>query len=802
MGHPTPTDGDTDTDIDIDRVLRQDGAGEVAKPTEQEIEKVVRDAKQRFRDTLPTGYLNEEEYALYVRLYGPPLRETAPEDVGIPTHVDMDVPPPAQPDNHGTVLRELDDGEVEEIAFTKPRLMDGEAESGQQEPEALAAATSTGDLAAITKQSLRYIDAVARNDRERDALQKLMLDFEAAQKRQHEHELAAAEAEDAQALEEEKRNMAIELERLQEDETLLLEEKLEDDDLDEDVQGVHRFHPLTLAGKFSADSVQMLLPKDEFAEPIRRLLGRSHLKHVKAAAEEAFGGKGLPLSPASSARKVGHMGGVRLPPDQRNFTEIEADAFLASYLPPAYASAASALREVRRRLGSRWLQSRLNQGSGLSVLDAGAGGAGLVAWEEILQAEWALMKERGEVTQKSAPGRKTVVAASDRLRERLKTFLHDTTFLPRLPDYEHSGEMHGEHLDAGHTPQPRKSYDLIIASHLFLKEDVPHHRQAVLNNLWTLLNKDGGVLVVIEKAHPRGFEAVAHVRDTILRQFLLPQPGSTEARLARDDFNPAFEREREPGHVVAPCSTQGPCPMYRKPGKSQGRKDYCHFVQRYFRPGFHTSMFEDAELNQGKVEYSYVAIRRGRPTPHDSSVQGEEQSATRAFRGYVDGGEVPSMQGLPRVILPPLKRKGHVTLDVCTPAGEIERWTVPKSFGKQAYHDARKARWGDIWALGAKSRTPRQVRLGSGVKPDSKTKHSEKKKGRRAAPAEASMAPEEGKLNRADKKRSKKQDKRLGLIQEILDAESFIEKEMEEEMDLEDDLEGELERSRRSKRGM
>jgi hypothetical protein len=53
-----------------------------------------------------------------------------------------------------------------------------------------------------------------------------------------------------------------------------------------------------------------------------------------------------------------------------------------------------------------------------------------------------------------------------------------------------------------------------------------------------------------------------------------------------------------------------------------------------------------------------------------------------------------------------------VTMDMCTPEGKIERWTVPKSFSKLAYHDARKSRWGDLWALGAKTRVPRNLRIG------------------------------------------------------------------------------------------
>jgi hypothetical protein len=74
-------------------------------------------------------------------------------------------------------------------------------------------------------------------------------------------------------------------------------------------------------------------------------------------------------------------------------------------------------------------------------------------------------------------------------------------------------------------------------------------------------------------------------------------------------------------------------------------------------------------------------------------------------------GDVNPLE-LPRLVLPALKRRGHITLDLCTPVGTLERWTVPRSFSKQAFRDARKAQWGDLWALGAKTRIPKNVRLG------------------------------------------------------------------------------------------
>ncbi|ODA83611.1 hypothetical protein RJ55_02126 [Drechmeria coniospora] len=706
----------------------------------EDMERVVRDAKQRFRDTLPKNYLDEQEYALYERLYGPPLRETAPEDVGIPMH--------AEPGSaiKGTVLRPLDHGELDHVAST------------------------TAHEAAIVGPAPGYVDMVARSQREHDALQRLANDFEAAQRNRQPTEDEVAHAGEADGTEE----------------TTVPDWLEPEPDEGRRLSGeARRFHEYTLKGRFHGSPVELTLPRAELTDPIRELLDRSHLKHVKEAAEAAFGGRGLPTSPATpESVRNGRMGGVGLAPDQRHMTEIEADAFIASYLPPAYATVMSVLREVRRRAGRRWIQPRLKQG-GLSVLDAGAGGAGLIAWEQIVRAEWDVLKEAGEVSGQPPQGKKTVIAASDRLRHRIKTFLDDTTFLPRLPDYEHSGDMRGQHIDAGDQRQSRKTFDVIIASHLFLKEKQDHYRQAVLNNLWSLLSKDGGVLVVVEKAHPRGFEAVAHVRDTVLNHFLLPPSG--QSRVGIDDFNPAFHRELEAGQILAPCTSHGSCPMYVEEGKSKGRKDYCHFHQRFARPKFYSAMLGASAGTQGDVEFSYVTFQRG--VAKAGSLSGAEATA-KALEGYEMSSEGPDMKSLPRVVLPPLKRKGHVTLDVCTPEGKMERWTVPKSFSKLAYHDARKSQWGDLWALGAKTRVPRNVRLGSGAEEGKKRAADDKK------PRRVEIAMDGGRIPAKDRKPKSKEAKKRDLMRDLFAAEAVEERLIEREMDEEDVSEAAVEGGR------
>ncbi|KAJ2970613.1 hypothetical protein NUW58_g9639 [Xylaria curta] len=237
-------------------------------------------------------------------------------------------------------------------------------------------------------------------------------------------------------------------------------------------------------------------------------------------------------------------------------------------------------------------------------------------------------------------------------------------------------------------------------------------RKAMLDNLWEMLSPEGGILIFMEKGHPRGFEAVAEVRARLLDEFIVSP--TSDAR--PEPIEPEMRREREPGMIVAPCTNHKACPMYLHPGLTPGRKDFCHFSQRFIRPPFLQRVLGATDRNHEDVDFSFVAVQRGTlPGTEKTTLPAQGREATdKAFGGHEHSPEAPNPLSLPRNILPPIKRRGHVTLDLCTPAGTLERWTVPKSFSKQAYRDARKARWGDLWALGAKTRIVRPVRLGKG----------------------------------------------------------------------------------------
>ncbi|KAI1818561.1 mitochondrial small ribosomal subunit Rsm22-domain-containing protein [Poronia punctata] len=668
-----------------------------------DIETIVRQARHAFGDTLPKDYLNAEEYQLYLRLYGPPLRETQPEDVGMPVDLEAIAEEEAllaYESSDKVWLRETEDGRIEKIVHETEEIGSSSPPGANSEvpldpaQEAITQLQTSGRSQDLPSGAgLTYIHAVAKNQRELDVFMRLQKDFEAASLRPDEEEIE-------DPVEEEEVEEEIEEE---EEENLALLDTFVEHPSD-------RTHEYSRMGHWRTKPSTLQLPKADLVLPITELLTRTSSKHILEAAEKAFGGPGLPLS-ATTPRRNTEQKAIPLAAGHHRMSEIDADTFLATLFPAMYSTSMSVLAEIRKRLGPEWIAKLMARGNGEGprVLDVGAGGAGLVAWEQVLQAEWSLARDKGLVTALEPPGKKTAVIGSEPLRQRVSRFIHNTSFLPRLPDYLHSGD-HPDKLEGGEASLPRKQFDIIIASHqmMGIKEDF--RRTAMLNNLWEMLSPEGGILIVLEKGHPRGFEAVADVRARLLDEFIVSPTSDPQSESIETDSR----RVREPGMIVAPCTNHKSCPMYLTPGLTSGRKDFCHFSQRFIRPPFLQKVHGAAHSNHDDVGFSFIAVQRGTlpgvagRTPPAQGVDPTEA----AFEGYENSSEAPDPLSLPRNIMPPLKRQGHVTMDLCTPAGRLERWTVPKSFSKQAYRDARKAQWGDLWALGAKTRVTRPVRLG------------------------------------------------------------------------------------------
>ncbi|KAL4895568.1 mitochondrial small ribosomal subunit Rsm22-domain-containing protein [Aspergillus ambiguus] len=667
--------------INFDGPEYDDAVSQTIGHRDQEtLETRVRMARQQFGDILPDGYLNATEMQLYTQLYGEPIvRREEPEG-------ELDVEEPEA----DTLLREDGRGGWEEVEYDR--------------------------FEADTEAPLVYDMEVGVPEDESAAMQRT---------REVAEQLGGE----------------------------IMLEQFEDE---ANPDATPRLHPLTVEGKFSTDPSTVFPPKDTLTGPISVILSDYSNKHIADVARRVFGGARVPYSTTTPPPRAQiPQLPIPLEASQRHMSEMEANAYIATLYPGMYASVLSVLTEVRKRLGSDWIRRLLTQEGGPHVLDASAGGAGVLAWRDVLRAEWELMVPDHPQTSPYPVGRSTVVTGSETLRLRASLMLENTSFLPRLPDYVHIREK--PTLDDQRAPPKRKQYDVIIAPHSLLGIEEEYMRKEHVENLWNLLNPNGGVLILLEKGHQKGFEAIAGARDMLLKRHI-SSPGSAQY----EDFLQAPGEgkyvDKEAGMIVAPCTNHEKCPMFNVAGHSKGRKDYCHFEQRYIRPPFLQRILGIKDRNHEDVKFSYVAVQRGVDLREKDGIVQGPGATDAAFAGYEDlhdtaGEESEAMEepassaveaneqspadaaeqfhtlSLPRIVYPPMKRRGHVIFDLCTSAGKIERWTVPRSYSRRAFKDARKAQWGDLWALGAKTRIPRSLKLGD--------KHGEGKKERLARRAAA-----------------------------------------------------------------
>lgn len=681
---------------------------ETARINELGVEEIVRQARISFGAHLPDHLLFEDELTVYRRLYGNPLSAAAKS------------------------FREEEDLDHE---------VDGESETEEVDGELLQE-DSEGKLQLVSSDlsNIRELDdQTMQNSRGEDA-------ENAPADEQYVEDLAQLPAVSAE-----------EIARLVNG-TVTDQDEPEDGD-ESEVEGT-RMHPLTALGKWKKPQT-IFLPQESFLTPIRKILRDFSNKHIDEMSERLFGGKGLPHSTSvASPRSAIPQEPIPIDPSQHSMGEMEANTYVAAIMPGTFTALTSILVEVRKRLGSEWIRSLLAMDGGPRILDAGAGGAGIVAMREVLKAE----HEISTLNDKDEPaplGKATVLTGSTALRHRASSFLENTTFLPRLPDYVHVRD--NPTMSDSRPPPQRKQYDIILAPHSLWSLKEEWQRKQVVQNLWSLLSPNGGVLILLEKGQPRGFEVVAGARELLLDRFIQSPNVSSSEQIA--DLTDGIHKV--PGMIIAPCTNHGKCPMYPVPGVSKGRKDFCSFEQRFIRPQFLQRILKAKDRNHEDIKFSYVAVRKGvdfRSDLDNSSILRQTATAAdSAFAGYEDFADIPIPSSapfptseqpsdtpltphsintlalaLPRLIYPPLKRRGHITFDVCTPAAQIERWVIPKSFSKVAYRDARKAQWGDLWALGAKTRTLKSVR--SGVK---KSKE-ERKEMKRVAKAERKEQTRQG----------------------------------------------------------
>jgi ribosomal protein RSM22 (predicted rRNA methylase) len=203
-------------------------------------------------------------------------------------------------------------------------------------------------------------------------------------------------------------------------------------------------------------------------------------------------------------------------------------------------------------------------------------------------------------------------------------------------------------------------------------------RRALVRELWA---RCGGVLVLVEVGTPGGFECIAEARDELLR-------GGDAV-------------------VLAPCAHAGPCPMM---DPALPHRQWCHFTQRHAAPNFQRVARHCGGADRDYLDwrFSYLAVARRPlvakrwphllPTTAAAPATPPPAAAADGAAAAAAGAAVPNWG---RIVRPPLKRGGHVVLDMCTADGALERRVVARSHGEAGgYRAAREAAWGDAFPYG------------------------------------------------------------------------------------------------------
>ncbi|EJS42987.1 rsm22p [Saccharomyces arboricola H-6] len=429
-------------------------------------------------------------------------------------------------------------------------------------------------------------------------------------------------------------------------------------------------------------------------------------------------------------------------------TKMEVDAHIASIFLQNYGSVFQSLKELQKRVGTENFKPQ-------RVLDVGFGPAtGIVALNDVLGPNY-----RPDV-------KDAVILSNDEMQNRAKIILsrqlNEVVDAIEVGDPVEEGKEANKQSDEtlqedepiGEVMTKKinvmtnlrssipgsKEYDLIILTHQLLhdKNQFPIQIDQNIEHYLHML-APGGHIVIIERGNPMGFEIIARARQIMLRpenfpgEFgKIPRPW---LRGMTDKNKKGVEIKNMPSDyflkVIAPCPHQRKCPLQvgnpnfytHKEGKDL---KFCNFQKSIKRPKF------SVELKKGKLlasswngpqknmsslrgtgrrngrdyeilNYSYLIVQRSSKDERNL----EEIKKLRdenAYGKYDIGSQGDNTQDTwPRIVNDPIKRKGHVMMDLCAPSGELEKWTVSRSFSKQIYHDARKSKKGDLWASTAKT---------------------------------------------------------------------------------------------------
>lgn len=96
------------------------------------------------------------------------------------------------------------------------------------------------------------------------------------------------------------------------------------------------------------------------------------------------------------------------------------------------------------------------------------------------------------------------------------------------------------------------------------------------------------------------------------------------------------------------------------------------------------------------IDLTSAFLDQARQLNTDQKEELSQDDSILLLPGDIEAMKIESYQW-PRLVQRAIKKSGHVTFDVCSCEGSIDRFTVSKSTGKQVYQDARKSNWGDAF---------------------------------------------------------------------------------------------------------
>ncbi|KAG5356082.1 37S ribosomal protein S22 [Yarrowia sp. B02] len=461
-----------------------------------------------------------------------------------------------------------------------------------------------------------------------------------------------------------------------------------------------RHHPDTIAGR----AAQM------FSVP----------KHLDNAMAEALQSK--EIAPGALKRNVAqfYAGSDETVSKMETGRDLPLDSALtvaAATLHQNYGSAYAVLKEVRQKMPEGWTPN--------SVLDVGLGAsAGMLAVNEVFAdvENWH-------------PDRKTAVVLGPRVNTVLTKQFLDTQKHEDQGQNNFRDKVRNSRIQTGLPKNNKYKYDLIVANQqldlMARQEDQTLERFS--QRLVELLSPDG-VLVLVDRGNPNGYERIARAREVLIRPMgdtgavktpvpfgrtrRLHMSSSDEEKKLKQELGPEFEIEEEEIpeedriylHIVAPCSHHGKCPFQqgqlRKQNTAKG--SWCSFTQKLARPEYVMQLKRGKKLAASwdpKVTKNLNKYAGG-GRPGSSDLEVPSFSYLIVQRHTQQEVNLPQDQRWPRILKPPMKRKNHVIMNICGPEGGLHSWTVTKSQGKQEYLDARKALQRDQWALDAKVKAP------------------------------------------------------------------------------------------------